>query len=45
MVYVSWCNPGEDEPNIVPCDNMEEAKEFCKENGLKPEECCDVMDW
>ena len=45
MVYVTWCNPEDDAPNIFSCDTWEEAEEFCKENGLKTEECCDVMDW
>lgn len=45
MIYVTWKDAEDDEPNIVPLDTWEEAEELCKKNGLKTEECCDVMDW
>lgn len=45
MVYVTWNDTEDDEPNVISFSTREEAEEFCKENGLKTEECCDVMDW
>ena len=45
MVYVTWQDEEDNEVNIVSFDTFDEAEEFCKENGLKTEECCDVMDW
>lgn len=45
MVYITWRNADDDEPNILSCNTWKEAEEFCKENGLKTEECCSVIDW
>lgn len=45
MVHVTWCDSEDDEPNVISFSTWEEAVEFCKENELKTEECCDVMDW
>lgn len=45
MVYVAWNDTEDDEANVISFDTWEEAKEFCKENGLKTEECCSEVDW
>lgn len=45
MVYVTWQDEEDNEVNIVSFDTFDEAKEFCKENGLNPDECCDEMFW
>lgn len=45
MVYVTWNDTEDEEPNVVSFTAWEEAEEFCKENGLKTEECCTVMNW
>lgn len=45
MVYVTWNDTEDEEPNIISFTTWKEAEEFYKENGLKTEECCDVMDW
>lgn len=44
MIYITW-EDDEGELNIVTVDSWEEAQEFCKENNLKTEECCDIMCW
>ena len=45
MVYVSWNDIEDEEPHVISFTTWEEAEEFCKENGLKTEECCTVMNW
>lgn len=45
MVYVTWQNEEDDEVNITSFDTVEEAEEFCEENGLNLDECCDEMCW
>ena len=45
MVYVTWNDTEDEEPNVISFTTWEEAEEFCKENGLKTEECCAVMNW
>ena len=45
MIYVTWNDTEDDEPNVVSFTTWEEAEEFCEENGLKTEECCSVMNW
>ena len=45
MVYVTWNDTEDEEPNVISFITWEEAEEFCKENGLKTEECCTVMNW
>lgn len=44
MIYITW-EDDEGELNIVTVDSWEEAQEFCNENNLKTEECCDIMCW
>lgn len=35
MVYVTWNDTEDEEPNVISFATWEEAEEFCKENGLK----------
>lgn len=45
MVYVTWNNAENDEPNAASFITWGEAEKFCKENELNMEECCCEMDW
>lgn len=45
MIYVTWNDNNDDEPNVETFLMLEEAEEFVKENGLSMEENVCEMDW
>lgn len=45
MVYVTWEDKDDDEPNILSFFDMSEAEDFVKEHGLSMEENVCEMDW
>ena len=45
MVYVTWNDNKDSEPNVLPFPTWEEAEEFVNENGLSMEENVCEMDW
>lgn len=45
MVYVTWNDTEDEEPNVISLLRGKKQRNFCKENGLKTEECCTVMNW
>lgn len=45
MIYVTWKDKDDNEPNVETFFTWEETKEFVKENGLSMEENVCEMDW
>lgn len=45
MVYVTWKDKDDEEPNILSFLTWDEAEDFVKENGLSMEENVCEMDW
>lgn len=45
MIYVTWLEKGQEEPNRAQFEDYDAAMLFCKVKGLDPKESITVMCW